>query len=157
MADPIWDHRSEEHRHVFLALLAPLILASRTRDFHDSARANDQAIAWILALPEIPYPVLEAGRDRLLRRVLPFMPRPGDLRQACAEVVDEQRARIGQEVAAAKAQCELRRDGRCVSDFVEIDGKMQRCDCHVRGLQRLQQVAAPVERLALPAAESEAI
>lgn len=156
MREPIWDYRNGAHRDQFLDLLSPLIVASRTRDFATENLAKNQAVAWILSLKDVPMDVLEAGRDRLLARGVNFMPRPGELREACCDVVDERRAFAVTEADRIQAACLV-----CINSkgwqTVTVNGeeKQARCECWTRARAMLEASDAPLARPALPPAEPE--
>lgn len=151
MADTLWDYRNQAHRDAFGELLAPLIVASRSRDFVDPGRAKEQLIAWVMSLKDIPLPLLEAGVERLMAGGVSWMPRPGDLREACCDIRDELRKR-----AALVAQQWQQDCGDCGGTGlrpVDDAGKtVTRCNCVKRGLERIAEAGEPLKRPALPPA-----
>lgn len=145
MADVLWSPQQPEHRSVFGAVLAPLIVASGTRAFADPDRSRVVMQAWILSLQDVPREVLEAGVARLLTRGVTWMPRPGDLRQACAEVQQERRADAA---ARARRECQV-----CIDSpgWVEVETDegpaMRRCACRREVLAAIAAVGNPVAML----------
>lgn len=150
MAEPVWNHHNREHRAALGQIIAPLIVASRSRDFVDAARADDQLIAWVMSLKDISAPLLKAGVERLMARGVTWMPRPGDLREACCDIVDEQRAIVAKRALALQAECPHCRDSRGLRE--NEHGLMVRCDCAIAAAALMTQASAPLARPALPAA-----
>lgn len=156
-APAIWSARDAEHIAFWRRqVLAPLIVATRPPELRTPDAVDDACRAFILSLPEIPEPVLLQGVARLLRTLGPgaWMPKPGDLRGACAAVVAEMRA--------AAAPAARRRIAECPdchgSTFVErLDASghtvgMARCACHTEALALTAGLPAPI---ALPAASED--
>jgi len=147
----VWNYRNAEHVRTMLALLAPLVAAARPREFADKDVARDQAKAFLMALKDVPADVLEEAIANTMVEGVKWMPKPGDLREACAAVVDGRRrvaARKAKALAEDCAQC-----GGSQWETVVIDGveRVQRCRCFALGLELMAGVEA---RLSLPPARS---
>ncbi len=139
MGDMYWDRRNAEHRARFGGLLAPLVAASRTKDFDGVERATVQLHAWMLSLQDVPADVLEEAIGHLVRRGVTWMPKPGDVKSECAQVVRHRRAHAARRYLAT---CDH------AGYFVENErGQMERCPCFRRAMTAMSEVAAP---LALP-------
>ena len=138
---------------MFAAILSPLIVASRSRDFADAGRAKDQLIAWVMSLADVSRPILEAGVERLVAAGVTWMPRPGDLRQACCEVVDARRAAAARQARALTQDC-----SECQQSpgWRETATGVVPCTCRTLELQLMAQAEAPLARPALPAASEDA-
>ena len=146
-----WDFRNKEHLDVFNGLLAPLVLASRSRDFMGES-ARHQLVTWVMALDDIPLDVLSAGVQHLLRRVT-WMPRPGELRAACCDIVEERRKNAGRRAKALMANCDQCEGIGWRFDTVEGVEIARRCVCFERAGDIMRGVPEPIERPALPAHE----
>lgn len=154
MADPRWTPRDLRHRQHFAAhVLAPLIAATRPLDLRTAETVDAAARAWILSLAEIPAAVLEAGVERLLAAGPTWMPKPGDLRRACAELVDERRRTVAPAAQALIANC-IQCQGSTWEDYRGEDGvaRVRRCGCHARSLALLADLPTPI---ALPPAPDD--
>lgn len=154
MSEPIWDARTREARAFFLAeVLGPLVAATRPADLRSPQAVADAAVAWILCLKDVPADVLRRGVESLLSSGPKWMPRPGDLREACAADIAKLRKAASDRSAQVIAECE-----HCHgSAWREAERGMVRCDCHAHAL-RLMEGAPPA--LALPPArepDSEAV
>lgn len=146
MSEPIWDARTREARAFFLAeVLGPLVAATRPADLRSPQAVADAAAAWILCLKDVPADVLRRGVESLLSAGPKWMPRPGDLREACASDIAKLRKAASDRSAQVIAECDL-----CFgSAWRETDRGMVRCDCHAHAL-RLMEGLPPA--LALPPA-----
>lgn len=146
MAEALWDARTSEARRFFIAhVLAPLIAATRPADLRSAQAVEDAARAWILCLKDVPADVLERGVEALLSAGPKWMPRPGDLREACAADIAKIRKAAAERGAAVIAECEDCRG----SAWLETDRGMVRCQCHAHALRLQEGLPSP---LALPPA-----
>lgn len=150
---PIWDARTREARAFFAAqVLGPLVLATRPHDLRTPEAIADAATAWILCLKDVPADVLRRGVESLLSAGPRWMPRPGELREACAADLAAQRREVAERAKALTAACE-----RCFGSGwteVELDGiaHSKRCGCHAAAMEVM--AGAPAA-LALPPARDE--
>jgi hypothetical protein len=146
MSEPIWDARTREARAFFLTeVLGPLVAATRPADLRSPQSVNDAAAAWILCLKDVPGDVLRRGVETLLGAGPKWMPRPGDLREACASEIAKLRKAAGDRSAQVIAECE-----QCYgSAWRETERGMVRCDCHGHALRLMEGLP---EALALPPA-----
>jgi len=148
-APAIWNPREGGHLTWWRRnVLAPLIVATRPSELRTPEAVDDACRVWILALHEIPEAVIVAGVARLLTGVGPWMPKPGDLRAACAAVVKEQRAAVGPAAAQLIAACPDCHG----STWKETPEGMRRCGCHGAALRLSEGLPEPI---LLPAAEHE--
>lgn len=145
----IWDARTREARAFFAAeVLGPLVVATRPRDLSTAAAIADASTAWILCLKDVPADVLRRGVEALLSAGPKWMPRPGDLREACAADIAKIRKAAGDRGAQVIAECD-----RCHgSTWAETARGMVRCDCHAHALRLLEGLPPA---LALPPAPSD--
>ena len=152
MADlpPVWDARTSKAREFFSArVLGPLVIATRPHDLRTPSAIADAATAWILCLKDVPPDVLLRGVESLLAQGPKWMPRPGDLREACAAEIAGLRRDAAARGAAVIAECEACHG----STWRErADGRVERCDCHAHALRLQDGLPQP---LALPPAERE--
>lgn len=147
MSEPLWDARTREARAFFIAdVLGPLVAATRPADLRSPQAVNDAAAAWILCLKDVPADVLRRGVEALLGAGPKWMPRPGDLREACAADIARLRKAAGERSAAVIAECE---DCHGSTWREGSDGRVARCGCHAHALRLLEGVPAA---LALPPA-----
>lgn len=130
-----WDPRADADHDAMKRLMAPLIVASRDRNFIDKAAARAQTYAWRVSLADVPPAIVEEAITNLVRRGVDFMPRPGEVKAECKKVLDAKRA------AAAKVHLE---DCDHPSRFIEIDGKMRRCPCWTRAQTAMDLVGQPI-------------
>lgn len=143
MADPtvIWDRMNSDHRARFAMLLAPLIAASRTKDYETTEKATVQLHTWMISMREVPESILSESIANLVNAGVTWMPKPGDLKAECAKVMAAKRK------AAAAVHLE---DCDHSSHFIEIDGKNERCPCWKRAQQAMacvgQAIALPPSR-----------
>jgi hypothetical protein len=146
----LWDARTREARAFFASeVLGPLVVATRPADLRTPSAIADAAPAWILCLKDVPADVLQRGVAALLSAGPKWMPRPGDLREACAADIAKIRKAAGARSAQVIAECE-----ECQgSAWRETDRGYVRCECHAHALRLLEGVPAP---LPLPPATVEA-
>ena len=154
MADAIWNARSQDHRRFFIGhVLGPLVAATRPADLRTPDAVQDAAAAWMLCLKDVPADVLERGVEQLLGAGPKWMPRPGDLREACAAEIEQRRKAAAAKGNALIANCPKCRGSR-FAELFDTGGRslgVARCDCHQRALQLLDGLPAP---LALPPARA---
>ena len=149
----VWDRQSEQARRTFAAILSPLIVASRTKEFIDPASAKTQLHAWMLSMAEVPESVLIEAVALMLERGVTWMPKAGELKQVCAEVVDRRRA-------VAKAVILERDCPDCHNtrwrEVVDQEGvtRVARCECWQQAMAAADMVGKPLQ-LALTAASEE--
>lgn len=138
MADQIWDRMNPEHRARFGVLLAPLIAASRTKDYETPEKATVQLHTWMISMCEVPESILSEAIANLVNRGVTWMPKPGDLKAECAKVMALKR----------KAAAALHLD-TCEhsSRFIDVSGRMERCPCWKRAQQAMADVG---QAIALP-------
>lgn len=141
MADQIfWRRDNEDDRKRFALLMAPLIGASRTKSF-----TRHEGTAYILSMQDVPPAILEAAVEQLVREGVTWMPKPGDLKKTCAEVM----------AAKRKSAAAMHLDGcEHSSHFIEIDGRMQRCPCWKRAQEAMANVG---QAIALPPSREDAV
>lgn len=154
MAESIWDARKAEHlSHFRRDVLAPLIVATRPMELRTPDAVNDAARAWILSLKDVPAEVLADGVEALLLEGPTWMPKPGDLRRACAASITARRKAISARADAITAECE-QCNGSTWEPFIDNEGvaRVKRCHCHVRALSLYEGQPAP---LALPPAKDD--
>lgn len=154
MADALWDARARESVQFFTVhVLAPLIAATRPPELRSAAAVTDTARAWILCLKDVPADILTAGVESLMAAGPTWMPRPGDLRQACAGLIAERRKDAGLRGHALIADC-LQCDGtgfeRMTVAGVEY---VKPCGCKARALSLLEGLP---QALALPPGDDQA-
>lgn len=139
----VWDRRNEQDRAEFASLLAPLIVASRSKDF-DGEKAKPQLHVWMMSLHDVPKDVLRESVERLIQRGITWMPRPGEVRTECASVVSSRRRAMAARGAAVIAEC----DECHGSTWREgADGRVSRCDCHAHALRLQEGLPVPLALL----------
>lgn len=149
MSDTVWDVQAREARVFFIAeVLGPLVAATRPADMRSPQAVADAAAAWILCLKDVPADVLRRGVATVLGAGPKWMPRPGDLREACAADIAKLRKAAGDRGAAVIAACQVCHG----STWAETDRGVVRCDCHAHALRCLSGLPAA---LALPPAAFE--
>jgi len=154
VAEAIWNARNGEHLSVFRReVLAPLIAATRPTELRTPEAVNDAARAWILSLKDVPLEVLTAGVEALLLEGPSWMPKPGDLRRACAALVAARRKAISSRADGITAECDDCH-GSTWAPMVDAEGvtRMARCGCHKRAMALYAGLPEP---LALPPAAQE--
>jgi len=149
MPEPVWNARDQASRQAFMSLLAPLVMASRCRDFDDPASARVLLSTWMRALSDVGPELLAEGIDRLLPSVT-WMPKPGEVRAACCDVVDARRRKALQQAAALRDGCDCSEGWR-----YRDDGRVERCQCWLRTRELVEAAGQPLTRPALPAASEE--
>lgn len=147
MADPIvhWDRMNPEHRERFGVLLAPLIAASRTKDYETKEKATVQLHTWMISLREVPASILEEAIANLVNAGVTFMPKPGEVKAACAKVMAAKRK------AAAALHLE-----HCdhASQWIDGPNGLERCPCWKRAQQAMADVG---QAIALPSSREDAM
>lgn len=164
----LWDRDNPDHVEFFrVHVLAPLAGASKARDFaarptdprevRELAQRNalETARLWIVGLEDVPRETLLAGVRRLVGSVR-WLPKPVEIREACAAAIADQRRRVAVAAAALRSTCAagcdegwLRTPG---PDGVDV---MKRCDCRVASDRLLAGRPALVALPAAPVEESE--
>ncbi len=146
MADPVihWDRTNGEHRVRFGRLLAPLIAASRTKDYESTEKATVQLHTWMFSMRDVPAPIIEEAIAHLITTGVTFMPKPGELKAACAKVMAAKRRAVA---AVHLESCDHD------SHFIEVDGRNDRCPCWKRAQQAMAAVGQPI---ALPPSREDA-
>ena len=153
MTEPRWDFRNEAHLATFTQLLAPLVIASRSRDFLTPEGARSQLAVWIMALDDVPEDVLGEGVKRLMR-VVDYMPRPGQLRSVCCDITDERRRQAAKRARLLRDNCELCEGigWRFDTDTEGVE-VARPCVCQERAVAMMRDLPPALERPALPPAE----
>lgn len=147
MAEPTihWDRMKADHRERFAVLLAPLIAASRTKDYETIEKATVQLHTWMISMREVPESILSEAIANLVNAGITWMPKPGDLKAECAKVMASKRKAAS---ALHLNNCEHS------SHFIEgIGGRMERCPCWKRAQQAMLDVG---QAIALPPAREDA-
>lgn len=151
----IWDFRKEEHRDRMGRLISPLIVASQTRAFATPETAKDQLIAWCMSLKDVPAELIHLAVERLMHSGVTWMPRPGDVLAACAEIRLAQRADAARQAKALTEQfCEACQVEHCLdchgTGLREAPGRnhLSKCPCRRRVAEIMDAVGQPI---ALPA------
>jgi hypothetical protein len=151
----IWSARDAQHQAYFAALLKPAVRASATTLFDDETVGREVVQAWIMQLHDVPRDVLEAGFARVFGQGITWMPKPGEVRAACAAVIDDRRRAVAAQARQLMEACEVCTvDHRGWREVTAPDGiaRMQRCECHKAAM--LLTEAQPA-RLALPPARED--
>lgn len=146
----LWSARNPQHQAYFASLLKPAVRASGTPLFDDATVGREVVQAWIMQLRDVPSDVLEAGFARVFGQGITWMPKPGEVRAACAAVIDERRRVVAAEARKLMDACEVcTPDHRGWREITGPDGigRMHRCECHKAAM--LLSDAQPA-RLALP-------
>jgi hypothetical protein len=151
----IWNPRNVEHLQVFSALLKPAVRASATTLFDDQTVARETVQAWIMQLHDVPEDVLFEGFARVFGQGITWMPRPGDVRKACAALIEERRRAAAVDAQQLIASCEDC-GGSKFRPVVDAQGvtRMTRCECHRRAMALVNQHPDPI---ALPPADDQAV
>lgn len=144
MANPTyWDRHVDDDRVQFARYLHPLVVASRTKHF-----TKAEASVYMLSLQDVPRDVLALGVTRLIERGITWMPKPGDIKAACCDVVDERRHAAARLARALQDDCpECRGTG-----WADIEGPnaVERCTCTKRALELVDAAGRALPRPALP-------
>ncbi len=134
-----------EHRARFAVLLAPLIAASRTKDYETTEKATVQLHTWMISMSDVPESILSEAIAKMVNVGVMFMPRPGELKAACAKVMAVKR----------KAAAAIHLEGcEHSSHFIEGKNGMQRCPCWKRAQQAMADVG---QAIALPPSREDAM
>jgi len=143
MTAPFWDHRSDADHKAIAALLAPLVVASRDRNFVTTEAAKAQTYTWRISMADVPRPVLEEAITRLLVRGVTWMPKPGEVKAECATVMAEKRKAA---MASHLAGCS---HPRHFEEFVDPQGiiRNRKCACWLRALDAADLVGPPIALL----------
>lgn len=160
MAEKLWKFTDAGHRALFGQLLAPLVAAAGTfviREWRDEAYSRVQLQSWILSLCDVPEPILRESLDRVIARGVTLMPRPGDVKAVCCEIVDERRREAAKRAAALKDECAQCGGSQWVSSVSDGVETVKRCWCFTRGLELIAEAGEPLKRPALQAAEPQEV
>lgn len=153
MPEKYFDRTKEADRHAFGVLLAPLIVASRTKDFADPAKAKTQLHVWMLSLGDVPPAILTEAVERLIAEGITWMPRPGDVKVVCCNIVDERRAAAARQAKALQEDCpDCHGTG-----WADVEGPsaVVRCNCLKRALELIRAAGEAIPRPALPPSSDE--
>jgi hypothetical protein len=148
----VWDRREESHRRAFASLLAPLVVASRSKDF-EGERAKTQLHAWMLSLQDVTREVLAEAIDRLVTRGVTWMPKPGDVRKECADVITERRKALAPRAQAITAECDYCQGSGFEPITVDGVDHVRPCGCRARVRALYEGLPEPI---ALPPAPEDA-
>jgi hypothetical protein len=141
--------KKREHLQFFLAhVLGPLIVATRPHDLRSPDAVNDAARAWVLACQDVPGDVLEAGVAQLLGAK--WMPRPGDLLEACQALIAERRQSVHAKAHALMADCVQCSGSGWETVAVDGDEYVKKCGCRARALALYEGVPEPLQLGAAP-------
>lgn len=152
-APSIWNARMVEHQELFARLLKPAVRASASTLFDDDGVGLEVLQAWIMQLHDVPEDVLFEGFATVFSAGITWMPKPGEVRKACATVINDRRKAAAREAQALVAACED--CGGTTFRFVVDEAgreRVARCDCHRLALQIVDRHPQP---LALPPARDE--
>lgn len=150
MADKHWDRFNEDDRALFAKFLAPLVIASRDRHF-----TKAEASTYMLTLQDVPRDILALGVSRLIEQGITWMPKPGDIKAACCDVVDERRATAARLAQALKDDCPDCQGTGWAN--VEGPNAVVKCSCVKRALQLVREAGEAIARPALPAASDSEV
>jgi hypothetical protein len=131
-----WDVRSDDDHALMARFLAPLIVASQNRNFIDKQAAKAQTYAWRLTLADVPKPIVEQAIANLVARGVTWMPKPGDVKKECAEVVNQKRKLVRQHFLESCTHS---------SQWIEGERGLERCPCWLGMQKALEQVDRPIE------------
>lgn len=158
MAEQFWNRTVVADRKAFAALLAPLIAASRCKEFDDPASARTQLHVWMISMADVPRPIVSDAVDRLLSQGVTWMPRPGDVKAVCCDIVDEHRRIATRDANALAADCVQCAGTQWVSHTDEAGvERMKRCWCFTRGMELIAEAGQPLKRPSLMAYEAETV
>lgn len=132
-----WDRTSRVDQAAMRDLLVPLVAASRSRDFADTATAKVQVLAYMQALEDVPRELVAQAVAARVRAGVTWMPKPGELKADCARLRAEARSEAWQRVMASCAH---------PRQWVEnAERRMERCPCWHRGQAAMAAIGAPVQ------------
>jgi hypothetical protein len=138
-----WNRHDDADRVQFAKLLQPLVTASRVKDF-----SKAEASVYMLTMEDVPREVLIDAVTRLLHAGVTWMPKPGDLKRACCEVVDARRQTAARHAKALQDGCP-----DCLgSGWANAEGPnaVIRCLCTKRALELIQAAGEALTPPALP-------
>ena len=159
MADkPVfWNRHNDEDRVAFARFLNPLVIAAYpSKVQRDKNFGRAEASVYMLTLQDVPRDILALGVSKLLEDGVTWMPKPGDIKHACADIVDEMRtvaARVAKSLQEDCADCHG-------SGWANAEGPnaVVKCRCVTCGLELLAQAGNPIARPTLPpASEPESV
>lgn len=139
MAEKYWDRFNEDDRALFAKFLAPLVVASRDRQF-----TKAEATTYMLTLADVPRDILALGVTQLVEQGVTWMPKPGDIKSACADIVDERRAAAARQAKALLEDCPDCHG----SGWADVEGPnaVKPCTCKARARQLMADLIAPIAR-----------
>lgn len=146
MAEQFWNRHDDADRLQFGLLMAPLVTASRTKAF-----TKAEASVYMLTMQDVPKDVVAHGVSRLIEQGITWMPKPGDIKAVCCDIVDERRREAAKRAAALKDECAQCGGSQWVSSLSEGVETVKRCWCFTRGLELIAEAGEPLKRPALPA------
>lgn len=152
MAEKFWDRFNEADRVEFARYLSPLVIASRDKKF-----SKAEASVYLLTLQDVPRDVLALAVTKLVQDGVTWMPKPGAIKSACCDVVEERRRALTAEAAVIREQCELRKQGACDGIHRDTHNGVVRCECHKQAVQLIASAGEPLTRPALPPASDEVL
>lgn len=155
MAEKFWDRHNEQDRATFAQFLHPLVIASRTKTF-----TKAEASVYLLTLQDVPREIVALGVSRLIERGITWMPKPGDIKAACCDIVDERRAEAVRKAKSLYGHCDACEAGGLPADhcpechgngWLDSESGVVRCPHLARELALIAEAGNPLSRPALPA------
>lgn len=140
-----WDRHNAAHRVEFARYLQPLVIASRCKTFTAA-----EASVYMLTMKDVPREVLGQSVLRLIDQGVTWMPKPGDIKRVCCDMVDERR-----QAAVAQSEALMRDCQDCFgSGWANAEGPnaVERCRCHARAVELVAAAGQALARPQLPAA-----
>lgn len=133
----VWSARNREHQAYFARLLKPAVRASATTLFDDDQVGQEVVQAWIMQLHDVPQDLLEEGFAVVFGQGITWMPKPGEVRKACADIIAARRRQLAERARALMEACEVcTPDQRGFREVVDAAGvtRLARCVCHTAAL-----------------------
>ncbi len=144
-----WDRHSDADRTQFARFLDPLVIAAwPSPEMRRKHFSKVEAQVYMITLLDVPREILALGVTKLLEDGVTWMPKPGDIKAACADVVDSRR-----KVLAEQAQRMLTDCGDCQGTGwrnAEGPNAVESCSCKKRAAQLMATADHPIQRPALP-------
>lgn len=146
MAEKYWDRHHASDRIQFAKFLDPLVIASRTKNF-----TTAEASVYLLTLQDVPHEILAHAVTRLIQAGITWMPKPGDIKQACCDVVDDRRKQAALQAKALTDDCPDCHG----SGWRDTEGPnaVEKCTCVKRALDLVEAAGEALPRPALPVHE----
>ena len=160
MADQIihWDRLNEAHRAAFARMLAPLIAASRSKDYETKEKATVQLHTWMLSMRDVSPVIIEEAIANLITAGVTWMPKPGELKAECAKVMTRKRLEAYEDsLPALCPTCHREKDYKGARwKEVSINGvdRLVQCDCRTVALEAADRVG---QAIALPPSREDAL